>query len=217
VVVLLAALYTLGVAVSLYATDLQAWGIVILFVTLVLSFLVYYVQIYQPAVALRQAEVEKILTLVFRDMEEEYRTVVPGDYTLRVNVMRLRRRFIVGPRRLRIEYFRGSFSDAELELEFLMDTGCCGTAVAENSTVWFDARENHEPYKGMSAIQRQVTSSLKSILSVPIYRPGDTEGKHPIGVIGLDSTHHVNETRFNDPNVQKVVLARVGLIGGIIP
>jgi hypothetical protein len=158
-----------------------------------------------------------LLENLFNGLVSAYREKKPGRYGLRVNVMRVRKK--IWPFRqkfLHIDYFMGNYSTAEKEQEYLENIGCCGTAIHENTPISFDTKRAQEPWKGMSATQRDVTRDVKSILSIPIYRPKDESKRSPIAVLNLDSKNLIKKTGFDKAGLQRLAARYAELIGGIL-
>lgn len=198
-VVLLTVLFGVALGASLFASDLNGSGKVgILAAGLVVSALTYYTVSYLPVVKARERYLGTLVPFVLEGAMSDWRAQRPGGYTLRSNVMRVRRRTWKPWRRfLRIDFAVGSYTRAELEQDYNEDVGCCGTALRENTTVWFDAVSAQEPWRHMSQTQRHATSHVKSILSVPIYRWEDHQYEVPVAILNLDSSDDVTQTGFD--------------------
>ena len=93
--------------------------------------LLFYFQGYQPAISANRKRLDAIVDALLRALEHSYREENPGDFDLRLNVMRVRRRFVVlGPARMKIGQYRGDYRPAELEQVYGPDQGCAGITPA---------------------------------------------------------------------------------------
>ena len=217
-VMLLSGLYVLSLFASLKGAELGSgvqWAIIV--IGFVLSLIVYYYQFYLPVLRLKTRHLQGHMDVLFESLTRQYKQDRPGNYDLRVNVMQ-RRRKVVPPWQmfLRIEFFKGDYTQAEKEQEYLFDIGCCGTALAVNNQIFFDARTAQEPYKGMTATQREVTEDVRSILSTPIYKAKDDYRSSPIGVLNLDSRSYITETGFDQRALQSVPAQYAELVGALL-
>lgn len=218
-VILLCLLYTLGIVASLYAnTYTETQKLLMLLFAFLFSFIVYFFQFYKPLIELRQKHVKMLFSHLLDGLRKKYKEVNPGPCEIRINVMKLRRKYFQPWKRfLKIDFYCGDYSEAELEQKYLVNVGCCGSAVKENTIVFFDANQAQAPYRGMTATQRDVTRDVRSILSAPIYRPSDSLKNSPIGVINLDSKSLVTSTGFKDSNIQALVPPYAEVIGPFLP
>lgn len=123
---------------------------------------------------------------------------------------------LVGGRSLRITYWLGDYSAAELEQVYAEDVGCCGSALKANAQTGYDAAIAHETLKGMTATQRVITAHIRSMLSTPVYRPSDQSKSTPIAVLNLDSTSATSETKFDQPAMTELVVKHAGLVGALM-
>lgn len=216
--ILLVVLYSLGILSTLYGSSLPGWGkLIVLMIAFMLSLLAYYYTFYRPLISLKDRHLKIIFDHLFIVLDQKYREQQPGNYNLRINVMRLRRRFCsIRKRYLRIDFYHGPCSDAEKEQEYLVNVGCCGTAIYENCPVVFDARQKQEPFKGMTATQRKVTEHVNSILSTPIYRVGEGSERSPIGVLNFDSRQNISITGFDKEPIKSLAASYSRIIGPIL-
>lgn len=137
---------------------------------------------------------------LFDSLIRDCKKVRPGDYDLRTNVMKVRRKYLgLGKRYLKFDFWVGDFSPAELEQKYKEDVACCGTALRENEQVVFDSETVQEPYRHMSETQRDVTRHVRSILSTPVYRANDETKKWPVAILNIDSTSAIAVTGFDEP------------------
>lgn len=225
--VLLCSLYGLGLIVDLYASGMPpVVKLAVLLLGLLASFLVYYSQFYQPTLRIQDDHLRLLLSDLFDALARKYREQQPGAYDLRINVMRVRRRYlargverrwIVGSRILRLDFMLGDYTDAEREQEYPAGVGCAGVALARNRPVVFDAIDAQEPRLALSATQREVTAHVSSILSIPIYRPGGQATQTPITVLNLDSRSPIAATGFWDDTPQALATSYAALIGAALP
>jgi hypothetical protein len=215
--VVLCLLYGLGLLVDLYASDLSPSAKLALLVGGILgSAFVYYWQFYQPTVRIEQKYVSVVLDHLFRALVDTYRQQHPGDYDLRANVMRMRRKHVVGPRFLRIDVALGEYTPAEHEQAYRVGVGCAGNAVARNQQTFYDAIQAHEHRSGLTATQREVTAHVNSILSTPVYRPSDVDKRSPIAVLNLDSGDFVGTTGFREAHLQDLAVYYAEVVGAIL-
>jgi hypothetical protein len=164
-------------------------------------------------VAHREASI--IAGHVFRSLVSEFHSYNPASQSLRVNVMKVRRRWPFRPwkRYLRIDFHRGIYSKTELEQEYDDDVGCCGTSLHENEQIWFDSQRAKTPYRHMTAIQLRVTGHVKSILSTPVYRTKDEQKQTPIAVLNFDSADSVAVTSFDRDRAQELAIKYATVFG----
>lgn len=224
---LLCSLYGLGLVVDLYSSGMSpVVKIVVLLLGLLTSFLVYVSQFYRPTLRIQDEHLQLLLSDLFEALARKYRQQHPGEYHLRVNVMRARRsylprriegRWVLAPRLLRLDFTSGDYTDAEREQVYPAGVGCAGVALARNRPVVFDAIDAQEARLALSATQREVTAHVSSILSIPIHRPGDQAKQTPIGVLNLDSRSPIAATGFWDDNPQALATSYAALVGAALP
>lgn len=142
---------------------------------------------------------------------EEYERLAPGG-AARANVMMVR-----GPlwsRGLKMVGSEPDYPAHELDFTFPKGIGCCGEAWKTRRPHWYDTVRQPGAIKDMTPAQKELTKSLSSILSVPIFRPGDSGQRRVVGVLNLDSQKAVDQTRFDQEDVAKLALNYAGLVGG---
>lgn len=204
---LLIVLYALGVGVSLFAIELsQTWKYIILFISFIVSATLYYIRFYRPTVISNDKYLERTLDFLFTGFETTYRDAHPGNYSLRINIMRVRNRFILfGPNYAKISFFRGDYSRAEREQEFFADQGCCGIAMSSGQQCIYDQEQIPEAYDTLTHTQRHVTEHVMSILSTPIYRPSDRPRGQPVAILNIDSADVLGVNGFDRLEIQALV------------
>ena len=222
--ILLSFLYVLAIAISLFAnqltTEFSTTGqIIIILIAFLVSLVVYYFQFFRPLFRLKVKHLEMLLAALFEALSKKYYALNPDVGKIRINVMRLRRKIYVPWKPfLRIDFCSNGYLDAEKEQKYCRNVGCCGTAIAENTLMYFDANQVQlQQSRNMTATQLQVTKHVKSILSTPIYRPWDIFKSSPIGVINLDSEDELEKTKFDKDYVQNLVPQYAELIGPLLP
>jgi len=178
----------------------------------------YYFDIYRPtqiAVAANMAALQKqmpfFLGLMCSYMMSNF--AIPQ---LRCNIMLARQNIVFHWKPLKIDFYANNYGKAELEQSYRYNAGCCGTALAEKGPIYFDSAQSQEPYKGMSATQRTVTNHLKSILSIPIFAPGEVGSTTTIAILNFDSELDINSTHFDKLDVQESAMKIAGLIASLL-
>ncbi len=184
------------------------------------QFVVSYVSLYRPYSKLRYDHRAELLGVIFEGLRREYEALTDGEADVRMNVMPVKRQFGQGllPRRdsfLEIEFHTDGYDREELEQRYKPGEGCCGQAYVENNPTYYDERRQPLGEGRMSATQRRVTEDVKSVLTVPVYRPGKVD-EEIIGVLNLDSTAYIDETKFNEKAVQRLVMRRAALVGHVL-
>lgn len=184
------------------------------------QFVVSYVSLYRPYSKLRYDHRAELLGVVFEGLRREYEELTECDADVRMNVMPVGQQFGRGllPRRntyLAIEFHTDGYEREELEQRYAPGEGCCGRAYVENNPTFYDERRQPLGEGQMSATQRRVTEDVKSVLSVPVYDPGNVDDRI-IAVLNLDSTAYTDETKFNEMAVQRVVMRRAPLVGHVL-
>jgi len=191
--------YALGVGTDLFASDLSVGARLALFgLGVTTSALLYYRQFYRPTIRIEKQYQEIVLDHIFRALVDTYRQQRPGDYDLRASVMRVSRPLGRGKPILSFAFWFGEFTAAEFEQSYAVGVGNAGNALARNEQAIYDAVAAHENRAGMTATQQEVTAHVASILSTPVYRPGDADKRTPIAVLNLDSRNGVVETGFRE-------------------
>lgn len=214
-------LYGINLAATLYSSELESLKpvrLVLLVLGLLFSGLLYYSQFYRPLLGIEHKHLRSLFEHLFEALSAKYKNLHPGDYGLRINVMKARRR-IRSPRTrfLRFDFHYGDFSEAELEQEYANGVACCGSALAEKRTVVFDADKAHEPYRGMTHTQREVTRKVKSIISIPIFRNAGKTSANPIAILSLDSFKPVDISGFFNEDTKELAKEYAELASGLIP
>lgn len=223
-IVLAAALASFGSLFGKSLSDPDRVGL--LLATICITSLTYYFGSYVPLRRTLGASRQTSFSLAVQKIIEDYRTKSGTNATIRANVMRAGRRIAPPPRRghwppfqKRLEFIchYGDYRPSELEQEFPVNVGCCGTAFHDNSQTSFDSVRGGEVLKGMDSVQRDVTSHVRSILSTPIYPVGDKTFERPIGIFNLDSVDgSIQETKFDDKDMMQFVASMAGAISAIV-
>jgi hypothetical protein len=95
------------------------------------------------------------------------------------------------------------YSTTDFSLEWKQGEGSCGWAWENGRPCPYDA--NHEdlkiPDNSLTEIQRATVSDLGSTLSIPLWT-----NEKVVGVLNLDSRHHVNETHFNHAEIYTLTI-----------
>jgi hypothetical protein len=176
---------------------LPVWAIVVaLLAGVALSAVVYHQQVYRPAIRVAEGYLGIVLDDLFDSLATKHRELVSGGYELRINLMRVRPGLPIRPMHVRIEFWSGAYTDAELEQEYRIGVGNAGTALQRREQTVYDSIVAHEPRLGMTATQREITAHVNSILSTPVFRPGEFGHGTPIAILNLDSSDHVTVTNF---------------------
>lgn len=175
-------------------------------------------QVRSPVLKVQRESASKVAELAFESLLAVYLERNPGTYDLRANVMMVRRStWGIGGRYLQIEYCSGGYRAAERSLRYSLGIGCCGTAFAQNTEAFYDRTLDHENQKGMPAEHRDITSGVQSVVSIPIYRPGDSNQLWPVGILNLDSSASIEDTKFRDDGLRAVAIQYAGLFGTFVP
>lgn len=160
---------------------------------------------YLPIVRKNEDYTNNILGILFKVLESEIVALRPQYNNLRINVMRVRRRFIKPwERYLKIDYHYGNYSNPELDQIYGLNMGCCGVALFENSQIYYDSILQHQTLLHMTPTQQTITFHVKSILSTPIYSPNDAFEHNPIAILNLDSIDSISVTGFDDTLIQEI-------------
>lgn len=212
---------TLALLVSLFSLPVGFYArVAAVGVGTVAQFVVSYVSLYRPYSELRRDHRAQLIAVVFEGLRREYEELTGRDAGVRINVMTVERRFGQGllPRRtsgLEIAFHTDGYDPEELEQRYAPGEGCWGRAYVENNPTYYDERRQSLGERQMSATQRRVTEDVKSALSVPVYRPGETDDEI-VAVLNLDSSRHVERTNFNEKAVQRLVMRRATLVGHVL-
>lgn len=148
---------------------------------------------------LRVSNIEYILSECVKAVEEHQERVSAG--TLRANLMVYRKE-------LRIVASYRMEGAPDKDIAFVKGQGCCGTAYEAQDTIvgdllsvfhetWEKTRKANDgavPW-GIDREQFQKTTSIKSILSLPLVKPGD---KVPRAILNFDDQISIDEARFGD-------------------
>lgn len=145
---------TLGIVTNLHGASFASWlKVAVVVVTVVLSALVLQVQFYRPAIDAAAEYQEQLMAILFSTIVARYRYEHPGTYSLRINVMKVRRNKIGYPLSLSMDYWAGDYSPIEIEQVYHLRQGCCGWAFDRNEQVVFDRIERQEAQMGMTRAQ----------------------------------------------------------------
>lgn len=174
---------------------------------------------------------------VLDGLVDEYREFHPEDEPpdIRANVMFLRHRNInpfSGKRKrndvrpwektLQIEAAKGDYTtSAEHRLEWKTDEGVVGRTMNKGANeLWakLDYSVDYRLKQGWNLTSEQVsrTTDLQSLLSVPIYPPGDIQKMKPIGVLNVDCQKPLSESHLGMEEIRQKVINRANLIGVIV-
>lgn len=186
----------------------------------VAQFVVSYVSLYRPYSKLRRDHRVQLMGVLFEGLRREYRKQAGTDAEPRVNVMQVERQFAEGilPRRerqLRIAFHTDGYGREEVGQRYAPGEGCWGRAYVENDPTYYDERRQPLGERQMSATQRRVTEDVKSVLSVPVYRPGRSDDEI-IAVLNLDSSRNVERTKFDKKAVQRTAMRWSTLAGHVL-
>ncbi|MGH2561019.1 MAG: hypothetical protein ACRDJH_18290 [Thermomicrobiales bacterium] len=211
----LVVLATIGVVAQFYGNSFPEWlKLLVIAIVVVLSVSALYVQFYRPAVDAADEYHEQIMGILFATTLARYKYEHSGEYSLRANVMKIRRTRWGYPRFLKIDYFAGDYTSLELEQEYAVGTGCRGWAFEVNDQTFFDKVENQEALKDMSQAQREATARVHSILCTPIYRNRRLDD--PIGILSLDSPNLIGTTGFREDTMRDLVAEYASVIGAFM-
>lgn len=107
------------------------------------------------------------------------------------------------------------YSEWEQELTFGPGEGAAGMALQEGEIVVYDSQTLSYPERDMTVEQLVATEHVTSVISVPIY-PSRGRWGEPIGVLNLDSTEHVEDTKFNTESARMVLMKYASAIGDVL-
>lgn len=208
-------LAVIGIVAELFGESMGlGMKIAIIVIVVFVSLFVFFLQQFQPALSARNEYQEALVKAVLERLVERYRHENHGDYDLRVNVMKLRRTHWGYPLYLKIDYSLAGYSELEQELEFKIDTGCCGWAFVAREQTIYDKALHQEALRGMTQSQREATDVVHCVLSTPIFRG---QGKsEPIGILNLDSQNEIGETMFRDKEMKVLVAQYAAIIGSFL-
>lgn len=129
-------------------------------------------------------------------------------------------RFRIGRKYLKIYYFRseppgGFFPESERGLRWYRGNGTCGWAWKENSAVPYDSvnPNYHRPKHRLSAKQLRIVGSIRSVLSVPIWK---RDCNKVVGVFNLDSSYNVDRTLFDREEIVRAVASGASVLAGLL-
>lgn len=217
------------------ATSITALALVVSLFTLPLGFysriaavgagtaaqlVVSYVSLYRPYSKLRYDHRSELVSVIFEGLRRDYRELTGSNATVRMNVMTVKRGFShrLLPWRdsyLEIEFCTDGYNRAEREQRYSPKEGCYGQAYVESNPTYYDERQQPLGERHMSPTQRQVNEDVKSVLSVPVYRPGKVDDEI-IAVLNLDSTDYIEQTKFNERAVHRLAMRRAALVGHVL-
>lgn len=213
----LVVLTVLGIFVELFA---GSWStgpkLAVLAIVALIAAFTFVVQFWLPPVRVDQQYEEELITLLLETLVARYQREHDGNYTLRANVMKVRKNWFRFHEPLKIDYRyrQDAYLAEELRQQFVMGTGCCGWCFEVNEQTTYDKALNQEALRGMTQEQRDATDHVHSILSTPIYRPNH---KHePIGILNLDSPNPIGETGFRNGTMQDLVARYASIIGTVL-
>jgi hypothetical protein len=215
---LLAILYIIPLSISLYQLKLPSLIIMLLFFAgLGGSFSVYYFQFYRPFIRKKGDFLNLLLPDIFCIIESKIVETRPQINNLRINVMIVKKKFFKPwEHYLEFLYWQEDYKKAEVEQKYPIHVGCCGTALFEKEQVFYDKKLYHETLAGMSQTQREITGHIGSVLSTPIFSPGDNWQRKPIAILNIDSTDDISVTGFNDNIIQEIAVNRAAVLGGLL-
>lgn len=159
-----------------------------------------------------------LIDIVLNRLLTVYRDEI-ADCDLRANVMTANRHksllMVHEPETLAIDHSIGGYSEWERELTFGPGEGTAGMALREGEIVVYDSRTKRYPEQNMTVEQLVATEYVTSVISVPIYSSSGKWGK-PIGILNLDSTEHVGDTKFNTESARMVSVKHARAIGDVL-
>lgn len=131
---------------------------------------------------------------------------------VRANVMLLRKE------KLKIVAYCGHYREAELEMEWQIGQGACGRAIAENKPFEYDAESERgmSAMAQMTAVHREITRDIRSVVSFPIYPGGERGEKRPVGVLNLDCHLSMSSSGLNQETVRDKAMQIAGIIGRLL-
>lgn len=115
------------------------------------------------------------------------------DSTARLNVMEIDRDLLGEGGKFEIVYPLRMNGEPDEDLKLKLDQGVCGQAVSQQAFCVADLEVRHGPTFNLSAEQREKTSHLKLVLSMPIKKAEKRRGGNVvladeiIGVVNVDS------------------------------
>ncbi|HMB50808.1 MAG TPA: hypothetical protein VKM69_09115 [Natronoarchaeum rubrum] len=157
--------------------------------------------------------------MALEQLLSKYRDEI-ADCKLRANVMVVEKRWNLGlpptrNRYLTFEETYGTYNEAELEQEYVLGTGCAGTALKNDNPTYYDSQEKDGLSKSLSHTQQEITSHVNSILSVPIY-PDSDPSRRPIGVLSIDSPENISETKLDEEPARRLTMKYAGAVGDVV-
>lgn len=161
----------------------------------IVNFYFVYYEYKQP-----NFEIEKMLELMVKSLWGP-----ENSSHFRSNVMM----FNPKTEKLQIKYQYNMMGAVDRDFKLAPDQGCAGRAFSRKKPFWVDILEStHEKYFVDSG---QVWSSMKSVMSVPIFLQKDT-----IGVLNIDSDLDMNTSKFDQENVYILVNAYSEMIARVL-
>lgn len=210
-----AILTIVAVAASLFGPFLNSIGRVAVLVGVTCVILGgMYVSQYRPSERIRQRRQREHVELLLEFLQEDYRRVVDDPPPVRLNVMQAEGGRLVGTPTLRLFAHVGEYSPNEQDLAFDPGQGAAGEALQTGEIEVYDERRRHQTEKDMTPKQREITDGVKSAVSVPV-RSSESTG-NVVGVLTLDSETPLDETRFDDEDVQRLAEEYARLVSDVI-
>ncbi|WP_135825433.1 hypothetical protein [Halorussus ruber] len=194
-------------------------GVTLVVVAFLISSLVSYATQYQATMRVQEDTQRTILDIALEQLLSKYRDEI-ADCDLRANVMLVNHRweFAIPPHRKRYLNFQethGGYSEAELEQEYPSGAGCAGTALENDNPTYYDSQQRDGLSRSLSHTQQEITSHVNSILSVPIY-PDSDPSRRPIGVLSIDSSGNISDTKLDEEQAQRLMMKYAGVIGDVV-
>lgn len=220
-------------AAAFVGTFLQS--MVIVAVLVVFSLLLAYHEHQYENVQPESKELQAVLEReILPDLIEDYRGTHPdaNPPEIRTNVMILRRQNLnpfdqnrsdvhLWEKTLKTEAMIGDYdSTNESKLEWKPNEGVVGRAMNKRAQeIWADlSYGNERTQAGWNLTNPQITRTqhLNSLLSIPIYMPGDEEKVKPVGVLNIDSEADLSRTQFGNEDLRAKAINHANIIGAII-
>lgn len=199
--VLLSGLSTaLAVAASLFVSRFGTTAsVVAVGLSFALGATVTYATSYQPLIRLKCRRQSILIDIVLNQLLAVYRNEI-ADCDLRANVMVPHSdtpwMSLSKASELSMKYATNGYTEWEQTLTYRTGEGAAGTAYRNEGPTVYDARTSRNVEMDMTIEQLVATEHVSSVISVPLY-PRGNPGRKPIGVLSLDSTEHVTNTKFN--------------------
>jgi hypothetical protein len=101
-----------------------------------------------------------------------------------------------------IKFVEPSYSSDEAAELWKRGQGACGAAWEKGDLTVYDTFNSkyQSPKESLSKHQKEITQDINSILSIPLWLHGKV-----IGVLNIDSAKNITETKFDDPEVYKML------------